>query len=81
MPIKFSAREGPVMDKSIGMPDPVFAPEPDTQLIKRLEAVLESAHPKLVAKAHAIVTDNLKHFPAVSLDHIQYARQKLLLEL
>lgn len=36
------------MDKSIGMPDPVFAPEPDTQLIKRLEAVLESAHPKLV---------------------------------
>ncbi len=36
------------MDKSIGMQEPVFAPEPDTQIIKRLEAMLDKAHPKLV---------------------------------
>jgi excisionase family DNA binding protein len=36
------------MDKPIGMQDPIFAPEPDTQLIKRLEVMLDRAHPKLV---------------------------------
>ena len=36
------------MDKSMGMQDPVFAPEPETQIIKRLEAVLDKAHPKLI---------------------------------
>ncbi len=32
----------------MGMQDPVFAPEPETQTIKRLEAMLDKAHPKLV---------------------------------
>ena len=36
------------MDKSMGMQDPVFAPEPETQIIKRLEAVLDKDHPKLI---------------------------------
>ena len=36
------------MDKSMRMQDPVFAPELETQTIKRLEAVLDKAHPKLV---------------------------------
>jgi excisionase family DNA binding protein len=36
------------MDKSIELPDSVFVPEPDTQAIKHLEALLEKAHPKLV---------------------------------
>lgn len=36
------------MDKSIELPDSVFVPEPDAQTIKRLEAMLEKAHPKIV---------------------------------
>lgn len=36
------------MDKSMGMQDPVFATEPETQTIKRLEAMLDKAHAKLV---------------------------------
>lgn len=32
----------------MGMQDPVFAPEPETQTIKRLEAMLDKAPPKLV---------------------------------
>lgn len=39
---------GLAMDKSIKFPDPVFVPEPDTQTMKRLEVMLEKAHPKLV---------------------------------
>ncbi len=48
IPIEFTARVGSIMDKSMGKQDPVFTPEPDTQLIKRLEAMLDKAHPKLV---------------------------------
>jgi excisionase family DNA binding protein len=36
------------MNKSIELPDSVFAPETDTQTIQRLEVMLEKAHPKLV---------------------------------
>lgn len=36
------------MDKSIEVTDSVFAPEPDTQAIQRLEAMLSVAHPKIV---------------------------------
>lgn len=36
------------MDKSMGMQDPVFALEPETPIIKRLDAMLEKAQPKLV---------------------------------
>ncbi|PSB49214.1 DNA-binding protein [Cyanosarcina cf. burmensis CCALA 770] len=36
------------MDKSIELADSVFVPEPDTQAIKHLEALLEKAHPKIV---------------------------------
>lgn len=36
------------MNKSIELPDSVFAPETDTQTIQRLEVMLENAHPKLV---------------------------------
>lgn len=36
------------MDNSMGMQDPVFASEPETQIIKRLEAMLDKAHAKLV---------------------------------
>jgi excisionase family DNA binding protein len=36
------------MNKSIELSDPVFVSELDTQSIKRLEMMLEQAHPKLV---------------------------------
>ncbi|NKB17146.1 MAG: helix-turn-helix domain-containing protein [Pseudanabaena sp. CRU_2_10] len=36
------------MNKSIELPNSVFAPETDTQTIQRLEVMLEKAHPKLV---------------------------------
>jgi excisionase family DNA binding protein len=36
------------MSKSIELSDPVFVSELDTQSIKRLEMMLEQAHPKLV---------------------------------
>lgn len=36
------------MSKLTELPDSVFAPEPDTQAIQRLELMLDKAHPKLV---------------------------------
>jgi excisionase family DNA binding protein len=36
------------MDKSTQLSDPVFVSDLDTQIIKRLEVMLEQAHPKLV---------------------------------
>ncbi|WP_019498951.1 helix-turn-helix domain-containing protein [Pseudanabaena sp. PCC 6802] len=36
------------MNTSVELPDSVFAPEPDTKTIQRLEVMLEKAHPKLV---------------------------------
>lgn len=36
------------MDKSIEVTDSVFVPEPNTQTLQRLEAMLSVAHPKLV---------------------------------
>jgi excisionase family DNA binding protein len=36
------------MDKSIELSEPVFVSERDTQIMKRLEEMLEQAHPKLV---------------------------------